>query len=106
MSTKDLELAILELIKRIYCVEYCGYIEVKEVKDCTFCYGCCDSVVPQQTVAYELVLGLQSKDKPLRLAFSGTPEAFLRFIAKELKDRNLNKTQYFNGYKFDPNDTN
>lgn len=98
---EDLEVAILELIERIYCAKYCGYIKVREIKDC-FSTGCCSTETQSQIIGYELILGLNVKDKPLIIAMSGTQEQFLRFIAKELRSRKLNQTKYFNGYMVDP----
>jgi hypothetical protein len=65
MTTDDLELAILELIERIYCAKYTGYIEVKELRD---------PYEQDVLMGYKLILGLNVKEKPLTLAADGTPE--------------------------------
>ena len=98
---QDLEVAILELIKRIYCAEYHGCITVREIKDC-ICNTCCPNYEFTQVVGYELILGMHTPEKPLRLAINGTQEQFLKFIAKELRSRKLNLAKYFTGYMEDP----
>jgi hypothetical protein len=65
MTTEDLELAILELIERLYCRKYIGYIKVHELRD---------PYEPEILMGYKLVLGLNVKEKPLTIAVDGSPE--------------------------------
>lgn len=94
---KDLEVAIREIIKRLYCAEYCGCIKVVEIKDCIR-DECCPTYDKTKVIGYELILGLHTPEKPLRIAISGTKEEFIKYIAKELKSRKLNIVKYFTGY--------
>lgn len=80
---KELEQAILELIRRIYCKEYIGRIKVIETFD------------NNEHLGYRLELGLNKDERPLSIAFEGSEKEFLSFIEKELKTRNLDAVEYF-----------
>jgi hypothetical protein len=89
---KDLENAILEIIRRLYCCEYVGQITVKQLQS----YHECDNS------GYELVLGLNCNDKPLRLVSNAAnEEEFLKYIVNELRERQLHLTRYFKKYHYD-----
>lgn len=88
MTTHDIELAIRDLIKKIYCREYQGVLKVHEV------FSKFPGEEPQH-IGYRMDLGLNKDEKPLSIASDGTAEQFLAFIEKELKSRSLIRTQYF-----------
>ena len=77
MDTKDLELAVLDMIKNLYECEYVGKIKVKETKR-----------------GYLLELGLGKNDVPYTLAFDGNEECFLKYLKNELREANLHFPQY------------
>lgn len=83
MTTKELEQVILELIRTTYCKEYTGRIKVIE----TFDGG--------NHLGYRLELGLNKDERPLSIAGEGSDKEFLSFIERELKDRSLDRTEYF-----------
>lgn len=83
MTTQDIEQAIRDLIKSLYCVEYQGVLRVYET---TYKFP---------GAGYRMDLGLNKDEKPLSIACDGTAEEFLKFIEKELKERSLVRTKYF-----------
>lgn len=97
MTKEELEIAIFEGISRIYCARYCGLLQVKEIYDCGYT-NCCLSD-NGHIVGYELVLGLNVADKPIRIAVNGTQEDFLRYVLKEIRVRRLDLAKYFTGYQ-------
>lgn len=99
MTTEQLKTAILEAISRIYCKRYCGMLEVVELYDCATSKCCKDD--PGNIIGYELILGLAVNEKPLRIAVNGSSEDFLKYICKELRTRDLARTEYFRGYQTD-----
>lgn len=68
MDTKDLESAVLDIIKCVYEKEYTGKLKVIKLKS-----------------GYKLQLFLGNDDIPHEYAFDGNHEQFLKFIYKELK---------------------
>lgn len=68
MDTKDLELAVLDIIKCVYEKEYTGKLKVVKLKS-----------------GYKLQLALGCEDIPHEYAFDGNAEQFLKFIRKELR---------------------
>ena len=83
MTTKELEQAILELIRNIYCKEYIGRIKVIETID------------NGDHLGYRLELGLNKDERPLSIAGEGSDNEFLQFIEKELRNRGLDSIEYF-----------
>lgn len=94
MTTQELELQILDMIEEIYCAEYTGTLIVKEIQ----------SSFDKEVIGYVLRLGLNNTDKPLTIATDCSAEEFLIFIEKELRQKGLNRTKYFTGYKIYDND--
>ena len=88
MTTQDIEQAIRDLIKSLYCVEYQGILKVYET---TYKFP---GEEPEH-VGYRVDIGLNKDEKPLSIAYSGTANDFIKFIEKELKERNLVRTKYF-----------
>lgn len=88
MTTHDIEQAIRDLIKTIYCREYQGVLKVHET---TYKFP---GEEPEH-IGYRMDLGLNKDEKPLSIACDGTAEEFLQFIEKELKERSLIRTEYF-----------
>lgn len=82
-TPKDLELAILDMLREDYCSEYIGRIKVIE----TFSLG--------KHLGYVLKLGLNKDEKPLAIAMEGSDDEFLKFVHKELCKRKLNKVEYY-----------
>ncbi|GMO69593.1 MAG: hypothetical protein Nk1A_8760 [Endomicrobiia bacterium] len=74
----------------MYHTDYVGRLRVNEIKDCG------------ETIGYDLILGLNVIEKPLRLAMSGTEVEFLQYVCNELKSRHLERTKYYTGYMFEP----
>lgn len=68
MDTKDLESAVLDIIKDIYEKEYTGMLKVIKLKR-----------------GYKLQLGFGHNDVPQEYAFDGNAENFLKYIKRELK---------------------
>ena len=73
MTTQDIEQAIRDLIKSLYCVEYQGVLRVYET---TYKFP---GEEPEH-VGYRMDLGLNKDEKPLSIACDGTAEEFLKFI--------------------------
>lgn len=88
MTIHDIEQAIRDLIKNLYCKEYQGVLKVHET---TYKFP----GEPPEHVGYRLDLGLNKDEKPLSIACDGTAEEFLKFIENELKERSLIRTKYF-----------
>lgn len=83
MTTTQIEQAILDLIKRIYCKEYISTLKVTALSN----------------EGYNLMLAMSNKDKPININYEGTVENFLKFIEEELRQRHLNTDTYSRGYK-------
>jgi hypothetical protein len=85
---------------------YCGYLEVQEIKDC-FSDSCCGPTEPKLVIGYKLILGIHAeRHKPLVIMYGGNSEKdFLKYVAKELRNRYLHFTKYFRGYMV-PSDNN
>lgn len=88
MTTHDIEQAIRDIIKCLYCKEYQGLLKVQE----TFYQFPGE---PPEHLGYKVSIGLNKDEKPLSIAGEGTPEQFLEFITNELKARSLDRTRYF-----------
>lgn len=94
MDTKDLELAVLEMIRRLYNAEYTGKIKITQTL----------KQYPSEkdeylNLGYLLELGLNKDERPITLAFEGTQEQFLKFIFNELKHNRYHYTDYFTAEK-------
>lgn len=88
MTTHDIEQAIRDLIKTLYCKEYQGVLKVYETTS-KF-----PGELPEH-IGYKVDLGLNKDEKPLSIACDGSAEEFIKFIEKELKERSLDRTKYF-----------
>lgn len=78
MTLQELEVAIGDLIKQIYCKEYVGKMKLVELL--TYSGG---------HLGYKLTLGLNNVDKPLIISYEGTETQFLGYLEKELRSRHL-----------------
>ena len=87
MTLKEIEQAILDIIREVYKVEYVGIINVDDIIS--------DDIV----IGYTLSLSLHSVEQPLRISFHGSDIDFLKYIKQELRDRNLDTVDYYTGYK-------
>jgi hypothetical protein len=87
MTMADLEQAILDIIKEVYCARYTAKLKVKELKD------------GDEVIGYHLELGMNNVDKPITINKEGTVEDFLKCIKDELRLRHLHYTTYSLGYK-------
>lgn len=87
MTTQDIEQAIRDIIRDLYCAEYNGRLNVKKWSQ-----------------GYTLTLGLNCADKPLYIMGEGTPEDFLKLIREELRAKRLHCTDYFIGQKIYDNE--
>lgn len=99
MSTKEIEQAILDMFKKIYCAEYTGKIDVIPLYESFTFPG-----DQPKVCGYTLRLGLNREERPLNIACDGTPEQFLKYVEKELHERNLVRTDYFTAIQFYPED--
>ena len=97
MIIQDIEIAIREIIRRIYCSEYCGRLKVKIIEKC--CQTNCCEDEECENYRFELLIYLNKDERPLSLAFDGNLEDFLKYIAKELRSRRLHYTEYYYGYQ-------
>lgn len=84
MTLTDLEVAILGFMRKIYCKEYIGKINVSKLPE---------------DVGYKLTLGLNNNEKPLVIAIEGSEQDLLKSIYEELRFRNLVEVEYFEGYE-------
>lgn len=94
MTSELMEEQVRQLIERVYCRKYVGYLKATELKDCQgYHFG------------WKVSLGLYSDEKPLEIAFDGTDDEFLTLLEKRLRQDHLHTTDYYNGYKItmDPN---
>ena len=94
MDTKDLELAVIEMIRKLYNAEYNGKIKITQTL----------KQYPNEkdeylNLGYLLELGLNKDERPITLAFEGTSEQFLKFIFNELKHNRYHYTDYFTAEK-------
>lgn len=96
-TTQTIEIAIREIIRRIYCSDYCGKLKVKLIKKCSI-PNCCEEQ-ECENYGFELSIYLNKDERPLSLAFDGNIEQFLKFVTKELRNRYLHYTKYYSGYQ-------
>ena len=89
MTNQELELAILDIIRKVYEAEYTGRIKVISSHDCGDIYQ------------YELILGMNNFERPIRMGYQGNQQDFLKYIDKELRRRYLHHTSFYCGYKVD-----
>lgn len=82
MTTQDIEQAIRDIIKDIYCAEYIGRLEVR-----------------QWALGYTLTIGLNNPERPIYIMGEGNSEDFLKLIKNELRSKRLNYTEYFLGQR-------
>ena len=98
MTTQDIEIAIREIIRRVYCSEYCGKLSIEMISKC--CKSdCCSESEDCCNYGFKISIYLNKDEYPLTLAFDGNLEEFLKFICKELKNRKLHYTKYYYGYQ-------
>lgn len=88
MTTQELEAAVLCIIEKAYEAKYIGKIKIKDILDCS-----------GKNVGYKLILGLNNDERPLTMQIEGTPEQFLKYIEKELRNRHLHYTAFYKGYQ-------
>lgn len=84
----ETEQAILESIRKVYCVEYTGTLDVEELKP----------------IGYKVRLGIQNSERPITIMAELPFDKFLKFFIQELRDRHLNDVHYYTGYKVPPDD--
>lgn len=88
MTTQELEQAILDMIRELYCKEYTGRLDVKET------FYTFPGEEPEH-LGYKVEIGLNKDEKPLSIACDGSDKEFLQFIRQELMERSLDRTSYF-----------
>lgn len=98
-TIQDIEIAIREIIRRVYCSDYCGRLKVKTIKKCCPSNNYCEDDVDCEDYGFELLIYLNKDERPLSLAFDGSLENFLIYITKELRSRRLHYTEYYYGYQ-------
>lgn len=76
------------LIEHIYCRKYVGTIELKKLVD-----------AQDKPYGYMLSLGLGCSDRPLQIAFDGTPAQFLKLLEKRLRQDHIADTEFSYGIK-------
>ena len=86
MTVQELEQAIRDIIRNVYCSEYCGRLILKIKEDCGI-------------KSYNLILGLNNVDKPLVISCQGHDAFFLKYVEKELRSRHLDFVSFFMGYQ-------
>ena len=84
----EIEQAILESMRKVYCVDYKGTLDVEELKP----------------IGYKVRLGIQNDERPLTIMAELPLDKFLKFFIQELRDRHLNDVHYYTGYRVPPND--
>lgn len=97
MTLQELEQAIRDMLLSIYKKLYTGRLSVKET---FYTFPGSDP----EHIGYVLKLGLNKDEKPLAIAYEcDTPEEFLKYIEKELKERSLTRTKYMTAIQIYPN---
>lgn len=84
----EIEQVILESIRKVYCVDYTGTLDVEELKP----------------VGYKVRLGIQNSERPITIMAELPLNKFLKFFVQELRDRHLNDVHYYTGYRVPPDD--
>ena len=84
MDTKDLELAVRNLIEKIYEAKYNRLLTVEETK-----------TWDGRHLGYKLVLSLNKDEKPVELAMEGNKEQFLKFVEDELRHNCYNHVKFY-----------
>ena len=88
MTTQEIEVAILDIIKDIYCKKYTSKLIVTELPG----------------GGYSAKFALNNIDKPLVISAQLNAPDFLKFIKQELRDKSLWRVEYSLGYKTYPED--
>lgn len=88
MTIEELEVAVLLIIKEVYCKNYNQKLKVIPLIN-----------YEGVTYAYELKLALNKEERPLTIFIEGDENKFLTSIKKELQERNLVDTKFYLGYK-------
>lgn len=86
VRNKDLEQAILDLIRNILCLEYTGELRVYDIIECK-CHDLCDPC--ETVVGHELRLGLPNKERYISWAKYGSEEDFLDFCWEEFIESHI-----------------
>lgn len=86
MTPKELEVAILDTIQKVYCKKYVGKIKC----------------IPIQPTGWIVILGMNNVDKPITISAELPDDKFLKFFEQELNDRNWDTIHWFTGYKSYP----
>ena len=68
---------------KLYCKKYIGLLKVDE----TFSNN--------NHLGYRLSIGLNKQEQPLSIAYEGSDVEFIKFIEKELRQRDLSRVEYF-----------
>jgi len=86
MTKEELKKAESDLKKFIECFYECkftGKIKIEEIYEKTF----------------YIRLILNQDERPLQMTYDGDFDKFIEFVKKEIGSRQLNKTEYYTGYK-------
>lgn len=85
----DLEKAVLDIIERRYKCKYTGQLKVQRLK----------------SGGYKLSLDFDPEVSLIQIALdTDDPNVFLKYVEKELIERQLIKVEYFTGIKIYPED--
>lgn len=88
MEIDEIEQAVLEIIKKVYCSDYCKKITILELIDYL-----------GNVYGYDLRLVLNQEERPIRIMIEGNVDNFLKNVELELYERNLVDTKFYTGYK-------
>lgn len=84
MTPEELELAIRDIIRKIYCKEYVGHMR---------CEPNCSGT------GWTVLFGLNNDDRPIAISADLPDKKFLKFIEQELRDRDWDCIHWFTGYQ-------
>lgn len=88
MTTAELEAAIRDIIRDIYCKEYISKLIITELPE----------------GGYSAKFALNNIDKPLVISAQLNATEFLKFMKEELRTKSLWRVEYSLGYKTYPED--
>ena len=84
----ETEQVILESIRKIYCKDYTGTLDVYEL----------------EPVGYKVRLGIQNDERPITIMAELPLKKFIKFFEEELRQRHLHDVHYYTGYRVPPDD--